>query len=146
VHQLHRAVIIVVWRLDRLGRSIRDLLNLIDQLRDRGVGLRPLTEALDTESATGRLVLHVLAAIGEFERALIHERAMAGLAAARAAGRVGGARKKLTPGQVAMAKTLLRNNANMSLAEAARQFGISKATLLRYIPGGREGLTDGDEC
>ncbi|HEY0838282.1 MAG TPA: recombinase family protein [Azospirillum sp.] len=131
--------VIVVWRLDRLGRSIRDLLNLIDQLRERGVGLRSLTEALDTETATGRLVLHVLAAIGEFERALIRERTTAGLAAARAKSRIGGARKKLSPAQVAMAKALLRNDDTMSLAEVAGQFGVSKATLLRYIPGGRAG-------
>jgi len=87
-------------------------------------------------------VLHVLAAIGEFERALIRERTMAGLAAARAAGRFGGARKKLTLGQVAMTKSRLRTNDDMSLAEVARQFGISKATLLRYIPGGRAGVAE----
>lgn len=89
-------------------------------------------------------MLHVLAAFGEFERALIRERTMAGLAAARAAGRVGGARRKMTPAQVAMAKALLRNDQTMSLAEVAAQFNVSKATLLRYIPGGRDGVIDGD--
>jgi len=135
---------IIVWRLDRLGCSLRDLLSLLDELRDRGVAFRSLTEALDTETATGRLVLHMLAALSEFERNLIRERTIAGLAAARAAGRIGGASKKLTPAQVQMARAILRNDQTLSLHEVAPQFSVSKATLLRYLPGGRAAVIEGD--
>lgn len=135
---------IIVWRLDRLGRSLRDLLSLLDELRDRGVAFRSLTEALDTETATGRLVLHMLAALSEFERNLIRERTIAGLAAARTAGRIGGARKKLSPAQVQMARALLRNDQTLSLRKVAAQFSVSKATLLRYLPGGRAAVIEGD--
>ena len=86
----------VVTRLDRLGRSLPDLLGLVEDLAARDVGLRSLAEQIDTTSATGRLVLHVFGALAEFECALMHERTMAGLAAARARGRIGGRPKALT--------------------------------------------------
>ena len=96
----------VVCRLDRLGRSLPDLLNLIEDLARRDVGLRSLVEQIDTTSATGRLVLHVFGALAEFERALMRERTMAGLNAARSRGRVGGRPRALTTTQLAHAKVL----------------------------------------
>jgi DNA invertase Pin-like site-specific DNA recombinase len=97
---------VVVCRLDRLGRSLPDLLNLIEDLAAGDVGLRSLAEQIDTTSATGRLVLHVFGALAEFERALMHERTMAGLVAARSRGRVGGRPRALTATQLAHAEAL----------------------------------------
>ncbi len=87
----------VVWRLDRLGRSIKDLIYLVEQLEDAGVGLKSLQENIDTTSTGGRLVFHLFAALAEFERNLIRERTHAGLSAARARGRLGGRKKRLDP-------------------------------------------------
>ena len=89
-NQLRRGDTIVIWRLDRLGRSLRHLLDVVAELEERGVALRSLTESIDTSTTGGRLVFHVFAALAEFERDLIRERTYAGLAAARARGRVGG--------------------------------------------------------
>ena len=89
-NQLRRGDTIVIWRLDRLGRSLRHLLDVVAELEERGVALRSLTESIDTSTTGGRLVFHVFAALAEFERNLIRERTYAGLAAARARGRVGG--------------------------------------------------------
>jgi DNA invertase Pin-like site-specific DNA recombinase len=97
---------VVVCRLDRLGRSLPDLLNLVRDLTVRDIGLRSLAEQIDTTSATGRLVLHVFGALAEFERALMHERTMAGLTSARSRGRVGGRPRALTTAQLAHAQAL----------------------------------------
>jgi DNA invertase Pin-like site-specific DNA recombinase len=88
---------VVIWRLDRLGRSLRELVDLVEHLRDAGVGLRSLSEAIDTTTATGRLQLHLFATLAEFERELIRERTTAGLAAAAARGRRGGRPTVMTP-------------------------------------------------
>ena len=87
---------LVVWRLDRLGRSLKDLVEIVQALQDRGIGFQSLTESLDTTNAGGRLVFHIFGALAEFERNLIRERTIAGLAAARARGRRGGRREKLS--------------------------------------------------
>ena len=96
----------VVWRLDRLGRSLKDLIAWAEELRSRGVGLKSLKEAIDTDSPTGQLTFHIFGALAEFERALIRERTHAGLQAARARGRLGGRRKRLNPRQRAHAMEL----------------------------------------
>lgn len=117
----------VVTRLDRLGRSLPDLLGLVENLATRDVGLRSLAEQIDTTSATGRLVLHVFAALAEFERALMHERIMAGLAAARARGRIGGRPKALTGARLAHARQLA--DTGTPVREIAVILGVARSTV-----------------
>lgn len=126
---------IVVWRLDRLGRNLRHLLDLVDQLGARNVGLRSLTEHLDTTSAGGRLVFTVFGALAEFERSLALERTEAGLAAARARGRHGGVKPKMTPAKLRAAERMLAGGGTM--AEAAAAAGVSRATLYRALAATR---------
>jgi DNA invertase Pin-like site-specific DNA recombinase len=100
---------VIVWKLDRLARSMKQLIETIEKLRVRGIGFRSLTEALDTTTAQGRLVFHMFGALAEFERSLIRERTQAGLAAARRAGGTGGRPPKLTDDDVEAAKAMLAN-------------------------------------
>src|SRR5215210_6078527 len=100
---------LVVWRLDRLGRSLKDLVQKVEDLQKRGVGFRSLHEAIDTTSSAGKFQFHVFSALAEFERDLIRDRTMAGLRAARARGRSGGRPQSLTPDQVKMAGQLMKN-------------------------------------
>ena len=123
---------LVVWRLDRLGRSLKDLIALAEGLDKRGVGLKSLKEALDTTSSGGRLVFHMFGALAEFERDLIRERTRAGLTAARARGRLGGRPKRLTPEKRRLAVQLYRAREH-SIAEICRLMGISKPTLYSYL-------------
>jgi len=123
---------LVIWRLDRLGRSLRHLLDLVAQLQDRGVGLLSLHESLDTTSPSGKLIFHVFAALAEFERDLIRERTAAGLQAARARGRHGGRPRVLTPQQLAMARRLHADKTT-TVGEICRALGVSRATLYRYL-------------
>jgi DNA invertase Pin-like site-specific DNA recombinase len=122
---------LVVWRLDRLGRSLAHLIETIKELEGRGVHFRSLQEQLDTGTSGGKLVFHVFGALAEFERDLIRERTHAGLAAARARGRVGGRPRKLTPKQVAQLRTLAADKGN-SVTEICQTFGISRKTFYRY--------------
>jgi DNA invertase Pin-like site-specific DNA recombinase len=123
----------VVWRLDRLGRSLKHLIETVTTLQKQHIGFKSLTENIDTATATGQLVFHLFGALAEFERNLITERTMAGLEAARARGRKGG-RPKLKPSasQIAMAKQLYADKSN-SIAEICRTLHISRATLYRYL-------------
>ena len=123
---------LVVWRLDRLGRSLRHLIEVVTSLEDKGIGFKSLQEGFDTTTNGGKLIFHIFGALAEFERNLIRERTLAGLKAARARGRKGGRKPKLDKKQVEMVKTLMadRNNSPM---EIARRFGISKATLYRTV-------------
>jgi DNA invertase Pin-like site-specific DNA recombinase len=124
---------LVVWRLDRLGRSLKQLIELITQLESRGVGFKSLTEQIDTTTSGGRLIFHIFGALAEFERNLIRERTKAGLAAARARGQLGGRKRKLdTPDKVKMARQLYANHEN-SIAEICRILKVSRATLYRYL-------------
>ena len=123
---------LVVWRLDRLGRSLKDLIALAEGLDKRGVGLKSLKEALDTTSSGGRLVFHMFGALAEFERDLIRERTRAGLTSARARGRLGGRPKRLTPEKRRLAVQLYRAREH-SIAEICRLMGISKPTLYSYL-------------
>ena len=125
--------VLVVWRLDRLGRSLGALIAALNGLEARGIGFRSLTEQLDTTTSGGKLIFHVFGALAEFERDLIRERIQAGLAAARARGRQGGRPRKLaTPTKVAMAQALYDNRRH-SIAEICQTLGISRATLYRYV-------------
>ena len=123
---------LVVWRLDRLGRSLKDLIARAETLRALGVGLRSLKEAIDTDSGSGRLIFHIFGALAEFERALIRERTQAGLQAARARGRKGGRRKRLDVRQRAHAVELYRSRRH-TVKEICALMGISRATLYAYV-------------
>ncbi|MGO3858593.1 recombinase family protein [Neisseriaceae bacterium CLB008] len=123
---------LVVWRLDRLGRSVRDLVNIIGELEKNQINFESLTEKIDTHSNTGKLIFHVFAALAEFERNLIRERTFAGLAAAKARGRVGGRRPKLSPAEI---HTLLRDiqAQKTSITQLAKQYNVSRTTVYSII-------------
>ena len=128
---------LVVWRLDRLGRSLHDLIEWVRYLEEHGVGLQSLHEAIDTSTPTGKLTFHLFGALAEFERNLIQERTQAGLAAARARGRLGGRRKALAPEKRTLAVELYQEK-KMSVGKICELMGISKPTLYSYV---REGQT-----
>jgi DNA invertase Pin-like site-specific DNA recombinase len=132
---------IVVWKLDRLARSIKQLIDTIETLRVRGVGFRSLTEALDTTTAQGRLVFHMFGALAEFERSLIRDRTQAGLLAAKRAGRTGGRPPKLNDEDIEAARAML-SNPDIGVASVANRFGVSLATLYRYIPAARASASE----
>ncbi len=123
---------LVVWRLDRLGRSLPDLVQIVAELEQRGIGFESLNEKIETDSAAGKLVFHVFAALSEFERNLIRERTQAGLAAARARGRAGGRKPKLDERQVREIKALLRDP-DIHVADVARRYGVSRTTLYKHV-------------
>jgi DNA invertase Pin-like site-specific DNA recombinase len=121
---------LTVWRLDRLGRNLADLIRIVNDLEARGIGFASLTENIDTTTPAGKLVFHVFGALAEFERNLIRERTQAGLKAARARGRNGGRPKKLTDKERAMARSLMADPAN-DVVEVAKRFGVHRSTLYR---------------
>ena len=123
---------LVVWRLDRLGRSLPHLVETVKALQEREVGLRSVQEAIDTTTPGGRLVFHVFCALAEFERDLIRERTHAGLAAARARGRVGGRKPGLSPQKAAVARSL-HDGKEHTVAEIAAVLGVSRATIYRHL-------------
>lgn len=125
---LREGDVLVVWRLDRLGRSLKDLIEVVSELESKGIGFQSLNESIDTTSPSGKLIFHVFAALSEFERSLIQERTKAGLAAARARGRKGGRPKKLTRDQIRKAKAML-SDPMMTKSEVAKHFGVSRVTL-----------------
>jgi len=125
----------VVWRLDRLGRSLKHLIETVTALKQQGIDFKSITENIDTATATGQLVFHIFGALAEFERNLIKERTMAGLEAARVRGRRGGRPKpKGYASKVAMAKKLYTDQAN-SIEDICNTLRISRATLYRYLKG-----------
>lgn len=123
---------LVVWRLDRLGRSLKHLIETITALHEKGIGFKSLNEQIDTATPTGKLIFHVFGALAEFERDLIRERTHAGLLAARARGKRGGRPAKLSPQQVAMAQKM-HSDPSIPLEELLKTFKVSKATLYRYL-------------
>ena len=126
---------LVVWRLDRLGRSLTHLIATISNLQERGIGFKSVTENIDTTTIGGKLTFHIFGALAEFEREIIRERTLAGLSAARARGRTGGRPKVLSDKKIAIAQALY-NDKNNSIAEICRTLNISRATLYRYIQKG----------
>ncbi|CAA3816338.1 recombinase family protein [Acinetobacter baumannii] len=123
---------VVIWRLDRLGRSLKNLITLVERLEAAKVGLRSLQENIDTTSSGGRLVFHLFGALAEFERNLVRERTLAGLAAARARGRMGGRPKRLDPAKLALALRLHHEDKH-TIKEICQMMGISKLTLYNYL-------------
>jgi DNA invertase Pin-like site-specific DNA recombinase len=131
---------LVVWKLDRLARSLKQLIDTVEQLHERDIGLRSLTEAIDTGTSGGRLVFHVFGALAEFERSMLRERTEAGLRAAKARGRVGGRPRALSADDLIAARALL-NDPDISVAQVARRLGVSPSTLYRHLPGGRSAVS-----
>lgn len=127
---------LVVWKLDRLGRSMRHLVLLVEELRDRGINFRSVTDSIDTSTPMGRFFFHVMGALAEMERELIVERTRAGLAAARAEGRIGGRRPKLTNEQWAQAGRLIASGESRQRVAIIYDVGVS--TLYKKFPAGNE--------
>lgn len=129
---------LVVWRLDRLGRSLKDLIEIVNWLEERGVMFRSLTELIDTSTPGGKLIFHVFASLAEFERELIRERTRAGLAAARSRGRTGGRPTAMTPTKTAIAKEMIEKTGQdgrriHSVSDVASVMNVSRATIYRAL-------------
>lgn len=137
--ELHKAMeklregdVLVVWKLDRLSRSLKDLLILLERIEQRGAGFRSLTESIDTTTPAGRMMMQMVGSFAEFERAIIRERTKAGLEQARAEGRIGGRRPKLTPVQKEEIREAVRSG-RKTAADCSRLFGVSQATVSRIL-------------
>jgi DNA invertase Pin-like site-specific DNA recombinase len=130
---------LVVWKLDRLARSLKQLIETVEGLEAQGIGFKSITENIDTTTSSGKLVFHIFAALAEFERSIIKDRTQAGLAAARARGRVGGRPRSLSDNDLVIAKALLRDP-NITVVEVARRIKVSPATLYRYLPAAKQGI------
>jgi len=140
--ELHRLLdrlapgdVLTVWKLDRLSRSLKDLLLILDKVEKAGAGFRSLTENIDSTTASGRMMMQMLGAFAEFERAMVRERTQAGLRSARVQGRQGGRQPKLSPEQQAEVLTML--NAGRSAADVARLFRVHRATISRIASAAR---------
>lgn len=129
--------VLVVWKLDRLGRSLLHLIQTVNDLAARGIAFRSLKENLDTGTATGKLIFHIFGALAEFERDMIRERAEAGRAAAKARGRTGGRPAMMTPDKLAAAQALIAAGSTAKAAAAA--IGVGRATLYRHLEEVRKG-------
>jgi DNA invertase Pin-like site-specific DNA recombinase len=125
-----------VWKLDRLARSIKQLIETVDDMETKGIGFRSLTEAIDTTTPSGKLVFHIFGALAEFERSIIRERTRAGLDAAASRGRKGGRPPKLSEGDLKAARALL-SDPQITVENVARRLGVSTATLYRHLPAAR---------
>jgi len=144
---LRKGDTLLVWKLDRLGRDLRHLVNTVHDLTDRGIGLKVLTgegAAIDTTTASGKLVFGIFAALAEFERALISERTVAGLAAARARGRTGGRPFKMTPAKVRLAMAAMGQK-ETKVGELCKELGITRQTLYRHVSPTGELRPDGEK-
>ena len=127
-----RGDLIVVYRLDRLGRSLKDLISLINQFQEKGIGFKSITENIDTTTSTGNLMFQVSGAFAEFERNIIKERTKAGLESARARGRIGGRPKKITEEKIKMAK-LLHKDKSLDVATIIKQLGVGKTSFHKMV-------------
>jgi len=134
--QLRKGDVLVVWKLDRLSRSLRDVLTIMERLGESGAGFRSLTEAIDTTTPAGRMMMQMVGAFAEFERAMLRERTKAGLDSARLEGRVGGRRPKLSPQQQAEITRMVCRG-EKTAADAARLFKIHPATVSRLLAHAR---------
>ena len=131
--------VVVVWKLDRLARSLKQLIETVEMLEGRGVGFKSLTENIDTTTSGGRLIFHIFGALAEFERSIIRERTNAGLKSARERGRIGGRPKSLSEQDLSVAKALLADG-NITVKEVAKRLNISVATLYKYLPAAKATL------
>lgn len=135
---------VIVWKLDRLGRSLKELFTLVDDFQRKGIGFRSLNDAIDTTTAQGRLVFNLFASLAEFERDMIRERTKAGLAAARARGRVGGRPKGLSVQAQAKARAVktMHGLKTHTILEICQLFHLSRATVYRYLAWREETITE----
>src|SRR5665213_1369560 len=132
IAQLRPDDVVVVWRLDRLGRSLKNLIVLVEDLAEKGVGFRSLSESIDTTTANGKLFFSLMGALAEFERDLVRERTMAGLEAARARGRVGGRPPVMTAEKIAVAREMYESK-DYTVDAIARTIGVSRKTVYRHL-------------
>jgi DNA invertase Pin-like site-specific DNA recombinase len=130
--QLRKGDVLVVWKLDRLSRSLRDVLTIMERLQEKKAGFRSLTEAIDTTTPAGRMMMQMVGAFAEFERAMLKQRTKAGLDAARKEGRIGGRQPKLKPQQQQEIVKLVKEG-EKTAADAARLFGVHPATVSRLL-------------
>jgi DNA invertase Pin-like site-specific DNA recombinase len=137
IDQLRNGDVVVVWKLDRLSRSLKDLLHLLDKIEESGGGFRSITENIDTTSPAGRMMMQMIGCFAEFERAMIRERTSAGLDQARAEGRVGGRRPKLSPSQ---RSDVVENiiSGRKTAAQMARLYSVSEPTISRIVAAARQ--------
>jgi DNA invertase Pin-like site-specific DNA recombinase len=126
---------LVVWRLDRLGRSLRHLIDTVTALDERGVGFKSLTENIDTTTSGGKLVFHIFGALAEFEREIIRERTQAGLQSARSRGKIGGRPKALTPKEVQILRNMAADK-SLTVSDICKTLGIGRTTFYRYVKAG----------
>src|SRR5512141_1750132 len=136
---------LVVWKLDRLARSLKQLIETVELLENRSIGLRSLTEAIDTTTAGGKLIFHVFGALAEFERSIIRERTKAGLEAARARGKQGGRPPSLDAKDLAAAKAML-SDPEITMEEVAKRLQVAPSTLYRHLPEGRGAIQETESC
>jgi DNA invertase Pin-like site-specific DNA recombinase len=139
LEQVRKGDVLVVWRLDRLARSLRHLIDIADDLNRRGVALKSITENIDTTTPSGRFMFNILGALSSMEREIIVERTRAGLQAAAKRGRRGGRPAALDEAKIRAARAMLASG-NMSAIEVAQQLGCAASTLYRHLPGGRSGI------
>jgi DNA invertase Pin-like site-specific DNA recombinase len=132
IEHLRSGDVFVVWRLDRLGRSLKNLIEVVALLEARGVGLRSLQENINTTTSGGKLVFHIFCSLAEFERSLLNERTRAGLEAARSRGRCGGRPRRMDAKKIATARAM-RAGGDVPIAEICRALGVSRATFYRYV-------------
>jgi DNA invertase Pin-like site-specific DNA recombinase len=127
---------LVVWRLDRLGRSLRHLIDTVTEINARGVGFKSLQENIDTTTSGGKLVFHIFGALAEFEREIIRERTQAGLTSARSRGKAGGRPKALTPKEVQMLRNMAADK-SLTVLDICKTLGIGRTTFYRYVKAGK---------
>jgi DNA invertase Pin-like site-specific DNA recombinase len=140
LEQVRQDDVLVIWRLDRLARSLRHLIDIADDL-NRRVALKSITESIDTTTPSGRFMFNILGALSSMEREIIVERTRAGLIAAAARGRRGGRPAALDESKIRAAKAMLASG-SMSAIEVAQQLGCAPSTLYRHVPGGRAGIVE----
>ncbi|WP_269516640.1 recombinase family protein [Candidatus Odyssella acanthamoebae] len=136
---------LVVWKLDRLARSLKQLIETVEKLESQEIGFQSLTEAINTTTSGGRLIFHIFASLAEFERSIIKERTIAGLSAAKRLGRVGGRPPSLKAEDLIAAKALLKDD-NITVEEVAKRLSVAPSTLYRHLPGGRSSITPVVKC
>ena len=132
---LRQGDVLIVWKLDRLGRSLKDLVSIVDEINERGVSFKVLSghgASIDTSTPAGKMVFDIFSALSEYERELIRERTIAGLSAARARGKVGGRKFKLTKNQLRMVQLAIQDR-NTNVTELCKELGITRAALYKYV-------------
>lgn len=135
---------LVIWKLDRLARSLKQLIETVEDFESQGIGLKSLQDPVDTSSPSGKLVFHIFAALAEFERGVIRDRTNAGLKSARERGRLGGRPPALSPEDLQAARAMLKDS-NIPVSTVARRMGVAASTLYRHIPKARSESLEGAE-